>query len=157
MVVFKPNRKKTNPVILKELIIFLASLVAVIAVAHYFLDIILNSFFFIIYGCIILFRFGWAIFSARIIEVSIDEENTKLTFLYQQGFGGVKERTIPFNEVRLEVEGGSGWFRKNLVLYFVRGKFDVFRLSGYKDGFSTPVLIAIREAMHNNGMRVSKY
>lgn len=116
MVIFKPNRKKTNPVILKELIIFLASLVAVIAVAHYFLDIILNSFFFIIYGCIILFRFGWAIFSARIIEVSIDEENRKLTFLYQQGFGGVKERTIPFNEVRLEVEGGSGWFRKNLVL-----------------------------------------
>ena len=88
-------------------------------------------------------NFLMIIFTDRLYELQIDNDERQLVFLSKSLLSKTKKTFLSFDNGRLEIEKNkSRWFKIGdpLTLYFLQNKTEVFEITKSKDGFSIDTL-----------------
>ena len=143
MTIFKTDRPNTSFAILKVWLINL--LVVSLPIIYDLLfpnNIIKDSYYFIV-GAVMLTNFLMIVFTDRLFELQIDNNERQLVFLSKSLLSKTKKTFLSFDNGRLEIEKNkSRWFKIGdpLTLYFLHNKTEVFEITKSKDGFSIDTL-----------------
>ncbi len=106
---------------------------------------------------VLAFHFGLQLARPRVQEVVFVPASKEIIFYYRNLFGPVKQKSTPFSETSVEWQRQFSFRRDRIVLHFIRGRFDLVKLSAHDDGFTPEAIAAIRQAAEAYGMKVSRY
>jgi len=158
MITYKPDKSYTNP--LRSVIIWV---VAIFLIA-FALDLIFKTnliqpnYYFVI-GVLLAIRLFDHLSTNRVKEISFDPEKKVIHFTSKNIFSSAENKTLPFQEVQLEiftVRSRSLKGKRLVALYFMKNKKEVGEISESKDGFSAELLASIWQQAEQLSIPVSK-
>ena len=143
MIIFKPDRPNTSFAILKGWLLNLLLFSVPIIYDLLFPNNFIKDSYYYIAGSVLLMNFLMIIFTDRLYELQIDNDERQLVFLSKSLLSKTKKTFLSFDNGRLEIEKNkSRWFKIGdlLTLYFLHNKTEVFEITKSKDGFSLDTL-----------------
>jgi hypothetical protein len=143
MMIFKTDRPNTSFAILKVWLLNLLLFSVPIIYDLLFPNNFIKDSYYYIAGSVLLMNFLIIIFTDRLYELQIDNDERQLVFLSKSLLSKTKKTFLSFDNGRLEIEKNkSRWFKIGdpLTLYFLHNKTEVFEITKSKDGFSIDTL-----------------
>ena len=95
------------------------------------------------------------IFKKRLFEISFDEGNKQIKFLYKSVYTKEYRRTIPYESTKIEVNEDTSMFtlfRKTLTIYFLKNKTEICGVNNTDDGFPLESLKQICTMLEEKGI-----
>ncbi len=81
-----------------------------------------------------------------LLELTFDNEQKEITFLYKTVFSLPKHKRLLFEDAKLEIirsKFKQKWLSEPLTLYFFKKRKEIFEVKRSKDGFSLETLNSI--------------
>jgi hypothetical protein len=156
MVIFNPNNKALRSKLIKDVVLYVGSLVAIVLICR-LVGYKLGGAFYSTIVAITIIRLLTTLLKDRLVQLTFDDASGNIVFDYKALLGRAQKRKIPMEETQLEVGGLKSFGEKEALvssIAFLKGKWEAFDITGNKDGMSQDSLAAIIKTAQERGLKV---